>query len=154
VPEIREKAKQTSMDIYGVENPMQDPEICEKQHIASFHYKEYELPNGDIIKVQGYEPIALDILFKIGYDQNDLITSKICVPEIWYHYNETKHRYFCDIYIISINKIIEVKSDWIYEKEKEKNMLKAEACIKSGYNFEFWIIDKDRSYIIINPIMI
>jgi len=149
--EIQEKTKQSNFVKYGTEYPNQNPEMYEKQQTNAFKYKDYILPNSDIIKVQGYEPFALDVLFNLGYTQDDIITSKSDVPEIWYYNEETKHRYFCDIYIISINKIIEVKSEWTYEVNKEKNILKAEACIKEGYDFEFWIIDKDGSYRIINP---
>ncbi len=129
---------------------MQNAEICEKQQTNAFNYKDYTLPNGDIIKVQGYEPFALDILFESGYHQDDIITSKIDVPEIWYYQNETKHRYYCDIFIISKDKIIEVKSDYTYNCEIEKNTLKAKACIDQGYDFEFWIIDKHGNYYILH----
>jgi hypothetical protein len=55
---------------------------------------------------------------------------------------ENKERvYFCDIYISKENKIIEVKSQYTYEKELERNILKKEACIRYGYAFEFWIYD-------------
>jgi hypothetical protein len=51
-----------------------------------------------------------------------------------------KHRYFCDIFIPKKNKIIEVKSTWTIKIKKDNNELKALACKKLGYSFEFWII--------------
>ena len=54
------------------------------------------------------------------------------------------------IYIKSINKIIEVKSIWIYNLHKEKNILKSQACINKGYDFEFWIFDEKKNREIIN----
>jgi hypothetical protein len=38
--------------------------------------------------------------------------------------------------------IVEIKSSYIYEREKKKNEAKKEAAINNGYNFIF-IIDKD-----------
>jgi hypothetical protein len=43
--------------------------------------------------------------------------------------------------VASINKIIEVKSTWTYNKDLEINTLKANACKNKGYKFEFWIYD-------------
>ena len=149
---IKQKLKQTNLQKYGVENPMQIASISEKQFNNSFKYKTYKYPNGDTIKIQGYEPIAIDILLNIGYKQEDIVTSKQIIPEIWYKDTENKkHRYYCDIYIPSENRIIEVKSTWTYNKELHSNILKAETCKAEGYNFEFWIIDKDQNSKIISP---
>ena len=60
--------------------------------------------------------------------------------KILYEYNGNTHRYFPDIYIKSINTIIEVKSVWTYEQQKERNLMKEKACLKQGYNFEFIIL--------------
>ena len=38
--------------------------------------------------------------------------------------------------------IVEVKSTYTYEIAKEKNELKARACVEQGYKFQFYIIDK------------
>jgi len=148
--ELHEKKKQTCLTNYGVEYPAQNAEISEKTMKNGLKFKEFKFPNGTIIKVQGYEPIALQILLNIGYKQEDIITSKNEVPEVWYlDENNKKHRYFCDIYIKTIDKIIEVKSTWTYNFEKEINLLKANACLELGYDFEFWIINRDKSYKII-----
>ena len=56
--------------------------------------------------------------------------------------NNKKHYYFPDFYIKSINKIIEVKSEWTYTQDKERIRLKSQACIDKGYGFEFFIYDK------------
>lgn len=55
--------------------------------------------------------------------------------------NEKDRIYLPDIYIKPENRIIEVKSEYTYNLELEKNLLKKEACIKSNLSFEFWIID-------------
>jgi len=65
------------------------------------------------------------------------------IGEIWYIGEDKKsHRYYPDIFIISENKIIEVKSDWTFNLHKNMNLLKKESCINSGIDFEFFIFNK------------
>jgi hypothetical protein len=148
-PIIRSKTNETVKLIYGSNNLMQNAKIAEKQSQNRYNTRPFKFPDGTIIMVQGYEPIALNKLILLGYLKEDIITNKINVPEIWYQNNNSKCRYYCDIYIKSINKIIEVKSDYTYNADIEKNTLKALACINAGYNFEFWIVDKDESHKVI-----
>ncbi len=142
--EFKERYKQTMLKKYGVEYSMQNAQIFEK---SSFKIKKFTFPDGSIIKLQGYEPIAIQLLLSKGYEQKDIITSKAKVPEIWYNdLDNKKHRYYCDIYIPSENKIIEVKSKWTYNKYLHINTLKAETCKAECYNFEFWIIDDTKNH--------
>jgi hypothetical protein len=141
--EVRNKRKQTNLKRYGVENSMQNAELAEKNSKNSLRFKDFILPSGKIIKIQGNEPIAIKQLLDIGYDENDIITSKKDVPEIWYiNKDEKKCRYYCDIYIKKENQIIEIKSKYTYEIDKENNILKANACLKAGYKYEFWVLPK------------
>ena len=52
-----------------------------------------------------------------------------------------KHRYFIDIYIPNLNKMIEVKIEYTLNKYKENVLLKANECVKQGYDYEIWIYD-------------
>ena len=110
-----------------------------------FKLKEYKLPSGKIIKVQGYENFALNIILK-KYNEEDVYISygdiKNEIGLINYLMEEKDRIYLPDIYIKSENKIIEVKSDYTYNLELEKNLLKKESCLSIGLNFEFWILDK------------
>ena len=84
-----------------------------------FKFKKYTYPDGKIAYVQGYEPFALDDLIKLGI--TDILTCRSEVPSIWYlGKDEKRHRYFVDIYIPSLNKMIEVKSFYTYNKYLEK----------------------------------
>jgi hypothetical protein len=139
--EVKERLKQSCLEKYGVENPMQVPEINDKACKNAFRYKEYMFPCGEVRLVQGYEPFALDALIKDGHNVDNIVTDKSKVPEIWYEHNNSKRRYFPDIYLLNTNTIIEVKSMWTFEREKDKNLLKAEACKAATFNFEFWIFD-------------
>jgi|UniRef100_A0A6C0JP22 hypothetical protein len=146
--EVRDKSKQTCLERYNVENPMQDAELSEKASKKSYKLKEFKFICGNTIQVQGYEPFLLDILVKEGYTFEDILTKRTQVPEIWYEKkNNKKSRYYCDIYIPQTNTIYEVKSTWTYKNNIEVNLLKKQACIDAGFNFEFYIFDGKRNRI-------
>lgn len=140
-PVSKEKMKKTSLQRYGVEYPTQLVEIQEKAAHTGKTYKNYTTPSGRIIKIQGFESYALDELYK-QYQEYDIITDRSLIPKIEYIDNDTKKIYFPDIYIKSINKIIEVKSTWTYKTNETKCKLKGKACIDKAYKFELWIYDK------------
>jgi len=140
-PASKEKMKKTSLEKYGVEYPTQLVEIQEKAAHTAKSYKDYTTPTGRVIKVQGFEPYALNELYKL-YAEDDIITDRKLVPKIEYIDNDIKKFYFPDIYIKSINKIIEVKSTWTYRTNETKCKLKGKACINNSYIFEMWIYDK------------
>ena len=149
---FRNKAKQTLLKKYGVENPMQCEEIFERSKNSAFKRKNYTLPSGKIIKIQGYEGFCLDELILIGGILEEEIFSYFIIkhdnikdvkmPEIWYYFNEKDRRYYPDFYIPSENCIIEVKSQYTFEKDKEKNFAKAAACVELGYNYQIRIYNK------------
>ena len=145
--DIRNKIKQTNITKYGFENPMQNAIISNKAVSTSKKYKDYTLPSNKIIKIQGYENLALDILIQ-KYKEDDIITQRVDMPIIMYQ-NKTNHRYFPDIYIPKDNLIIEVKSYYTYNKYLIKNILKALATRKLGYNFETWIFNYKKELLII-----
>jgi hypothetical protein len=109
----------------------------------SYYLKEYALPSGNKIKIQGFEHFALDELFqKENMNENDIITGCKNVPTIWYNDDSgKKHRHFVDIYIPSQNKCIEIKSTWTFEKQKEVVFLKLNAAKELGYLYEIWVYD-------------
>ena len=141
--EIKEKCKQTCLKKYGVEYPSQNNEIYEKMNKMSYYLKEYILPSGITIKIQGYENYALDeLLQNENINELDIITGSKNVPIIWYNDETGKnHRHYVDIYIPLQNKCIEIKSTWTFKKQKEVVFLKQTAAKNLGYLYEIWVYD-------------
>lgn len=108
-----------------------------------FGYKQYILPSGKIVWVQGSEDKALNKLL-LEYRESDILIEddKITrqIGKIYYTGLDGKtHRYIPDIYIISERKIVEVKSSFTFKIQEKTNRLKQHACLDAGYRFEFMI---------------
>jgi len=141
--EIKKKICSTNIIRYGVPYVSQNTEIMEKQSKNAYKLKEYNLPSGNVIKIQGYENYALDELLQNGILEEDIINGCKNVPEIWYEdENRIKHRHYVDIFIPSQNRCIEVKSTWTAEKKKDCIFLKQQAGKSLGYNYEIWVYNK------------
>ena len=138
----QDKIKTKMNDIYGVEYSLQVPEFNDKATLKGLKYKKYVGPSGKIYNCQGYEPYALNLLF-IEYTDNDIITSKRDVPEIWWiDADGLQHRYYVDIYIPKEKRMVEVKSDYRYKEDNDKLEFVWRTCVEQGYNYEVWIFDK------------
>ena len=124
-------------------NRWNDADWVDSHFKQSVAYKNFKLPSGRIIKLQGYEPRVLEQLLKI-YTENDIVCGvkniNNEIGKITYIEDGVEHRYYPDFYIKSTNTIIEVKSQWTFDKWKKKNELKKNACISLGFNFKFEII--------------
>ena len=110
--------------------------------------KKYVFKTGEEVFIRGAEPYALDLLQAQGYSFNEVRTETEKIPKIPYNLNNKISYYYPDIYIPSKNLIIEVKSTWTYEIKEDRNLKKKEACINTGYNFEFWIFDNKKRLVI------
>jgi hypothetical protein len=120
-----------------------DEEKAKKHFDACCKYKEFIMPSGKIVKVQGNEHIALkDLLEK--YDENDIVIGvknlNAEIGIITYIFNNKEHRYYPDFFIKSTNTIVEVKSNWTFNLHKDKNLAKEQSCLEKGFNFKFIII--------------
>ena len=128
---IIKKYEATCMERYGVRNVSQDPEIFEKIVKKSYTGKKYEFPSGKVIRIQGYEGYAINYLLKENIEETDLFFGKD-IPT--FHYvddDQVHHVYHPDIFVKSLNMIVEVKSDYTYRKELRKNYLKFRNVIKN-----------------------
>jgi len=141
--EVKDKIKATNIEKYGVENPSQNAEVSERASKTAYKSKEYSLPSGKSIKVQGKENIALDELLLL-YNEDEVITSRKEVPKIWWEDKEgKKHRYFADIFIPKESRIIEIKSIWTFSQDDKTEKIEKVPIVatEAGYKYEYWIYD-------------
>ena len=141
--------KKLMLETHGAEHPMHVPKFFEKARKACFKAKIYTLPSGKNIRVYGYEWMLMDHLINdLSINEKDIIVKAKKVPDVRYispDDNKT-HRYFMDAYIKSKDIGIEVKSEWTFIKEREKNKAKwiaASKICKGG--FHVYVFDKDGS---------
>lgn len=144
---INEKKIQTSLLRNGTEWPQQNPAIFRRTCNSAKKKKEYKFPSGRTVYVQGFENTALDILLTTYNENKIVVSTEGKIPVIKYiDTNGISHIFHPDIYIPDENLIIEVKSNWTYNKHgkdpvlEQKNLLKQRATIEAGYNFQFMIL--------------
>jgi hypothetical protein len=135
--------KKSLKENYDVEYSLQHPAFNDKASAKGRLLKPYTTPGGNVLMYQGYEHLALDLLFMQDYDENDIINEKQNVPHIWWvDADGQEHRYYVDIYLKSENRMIEVKSDYRYEKDKDKLEFVWRTCVAEGFTYEVWIFNK------------
>lgn len=124
-----------------------NPETQEKAIKNSFRRKDFILPSGRRITLQGSEPQVLNDLLKI-YNENDIIFSKKDMPKINYIDKLGKYRrYYPDFYIPFKNLIIEVKSSFTYYIDRENINAKINSTKALGFDFKLIINDKRSKYL-------
>jgi len=141
---IKQKVIQTNLERYGVPHHSQNSEVAELILKNSYNKKEYILPSGNTLYLQGYEPFMLDHLLMIeNIDEDDIFTKRNEVPEIWYNdKNGKKRRHYVDFYIKSQNRCVEVKSTFT-NQEKNNVFEKQKAAKDLGLKYEIWILNKE-----------
>ena len=127
------KVQKTSLRKYGVKSPNQFECIFLKQQKSGYRLLFHE--NMKLNYRGTYEKDFLDFCF----DNNIQIYKGKTVK---YIYNDKEHYYFSDFYYEPKNLIIEIKSNWTYNKYLSINMIKKNSCIDFGYDFVF-IVDKN-----------
>lgn len=152
--EFKDKFKKTCLEKYGVDHMFKSQEFRDATHDTmlqrygvehytgnTFAFKEYKLPSGKIVKIQGYENKALDVLLKFFHEDEIVISRweiRALTGKLSYFYQKDRI-YTPDFFIISLNKIIEIKSDYTYYKYEEQNLQKEKACLLAGFLYECWI---------------
>ena len=144
---VQEKIKQTCIDLYNVDNPMKVGEFFNK--CQSYKRKDYVMPSGEVVQYQGYEHLALDILLQTYTEDQVFIGDTKNIPVISYEFEGTSHKFYPDIRVHTKegDKIIEVKSTWTYNLQKEKNDAKFKASVEKGCDIEFWIFDNHKTIV-------
>lgn len=144
------KVKKTMNDKYGVDNVAQ----LARSEGSGYKTKTHMLPSGKVLKLQGYEWCAIESLLNMGIREDDIITGRKEIEneigQTWYYLDDKRHKYFPDIYVKSINKIIEVKSKYTYKFKQETNAFKKQAILNKNINFEFWVfvVKRNKTYLL------
>lgn len=132
--EVQTKMKETYFSKHGVYHNMQNVDSFNKNQLSGTRTKTDELTG--LIYRGTYEKDFLNYCF------NNKINVKNHSKSIKYFFEDKNRVYHPDFYFESFNLIIEIKSDYYFEKFKEKNLAKQKSCLKQGYNFIF-IINKN-----------
>lgn len=99
---------------------------------------------GSIFKIQGYEDVVIYKLIESGIKSDDIeIVNQQSKYVTIYEFENKSQRYFPDIRIKSLNKFIEVKSSYWYEKELSRNIAKFDAVKNNGITLEIIIFNED-----------
>jgi hypothetical protein len=133
------KYESTCMVRYGVRNVSQDPVIFEKIVKKSYTGKKYNFKSGKVLRIQGYEGFAIDDLLDEKISEHDLFFGKDIPSFSYIDDNNIQHVYHPDIFVKSLNLIVEVKSDYTYTKELRKNYLKFCKVVETGYRLRIMI---------------
>jgi len=131
------------MRIYGVEYSAHIPNVAEKTQ--SNRYKKKHLlitPSGKEIYLQGFEVKGFNLLINEGFDENEILYKKSDMPKIMYYFDGILRRYYPDFFIKNKKIIIEIKSKYTYEVEKDKNDAKFLATKVLGYEHRLLILSK------------
>jgi hypothetical protein len=136
--EFQSRRKATWVEKYGVDNPTKNADIRLKSMMSNskseYRTNTLVLPSGKEIRYQGYEDQVILELLEAGLAEDEIITGPGNVPHITYKHNDKLHRYYPDIYIPKLNQLIEVKSKYTWEKYKDINLAKIQACKDAGYD--------------------
>lgn len=128
----KHKYKDTCLERFGVANASQNSLIFSKQQKSRFEIHQYV---GSTLFYQGtYEKDFLDKYYK-----KCNITK---IDSISYKYNDKNKQYFSDFYLPDNNLIVEIKSEYTYNRYEAQNLAKRDECLRLGYNFIF-IINKN-----------
>ena len=142
---LRDNATNNMMKKYGKETLLNDPEFQKKMLDHRSISKDYKWSDGKSIKrvVGSYEYDAVQFLdIMMNFDPEDVIIPAPVIID--YMYDGKKHFYIPDIYISSLNLLVEIKDGGnnpnmhpkIQAVDKVKEKLKEDAIRKiSKYNY-------------------
>ena len=126
---------------YGVRNPAHIPELADKTQFNRFKKRHLLItPSGKRIFLQGLEVKGYNTLLKEGYKEEEILYRKSNMPKIIYIFEGKEKRYYPDFFIKKENLIVEVKCNYTYEVEKEKNDEKFLSTKNLGYNHRLMIL--------------
>lgn len=133
------KFEATCIDRYGVRNVSQDPTIFERIVKHSYAGKDFYFPGGKKVHIQGYEGLAISTLLEEKLAEDDVCVGKEVPTFSYVGQDGTPRVYHPDLYVKSLKLIVEVKSDYTYLRELDRNTRKFRSVIESGFPLRLMI---------------
>lgn len=138
-----QRAKEKMNNLYGCEHGFQNHEIRRAALRNNYRIKKYIFKSGRIALVMGYENYMLDQLISDGVDENDILTNLECPTIFWRDDEGKEHRHIPDIFIVSRNEILEIKSEYTASEKFIKTiLLKKKYAEMAGYVYKIYVINK------------
>ena len=135
---------------YGVVSTMQLPEVFEKAQKSMFKHKTVNINEKEFTQLQGYEETGINYLLEHidNITVDDILAGKECRNiNIKYTHNGKYRVYFPDIYVPKLNMLVEIKSDYIFNLDIERNMSKHNACKSQGFNHIILVFDNKKKFV-------
>jgi hypothetical protein len=132
-PKSQENFRKTIMEKYGVSNLSHSEEVYINQQISGFSMKKH---------------IETGLYYRGTYELDFLnycLNNRININQgkrFTYLFENEDHYYFSDFYLKEKNLIIEIKSDYYWNKYLSKNLEKMKSVKDSGFDF-LLILNKD-----------
>jgi hypothetical protein len=139
----------TNLKNNGVRNPMQQRIIFDRAMRSGYRFKSHSVGDTVFNNLQGYEPQCIEFLINtLNYLPSDICAGRgYNIPTIKYIKDSKDHFYFPDIYVISKNLLIEVKSVYIFERSREATFIKQQSSKEAGFNHHIMIFDNRGRYL-------
>ncbi len=131
----QEKKENTCLQKYGVRHTNHVPEIFDRIQKSAFVCKQFE--DSNLFYRGSYE-----YDFLLYCKENNVFETIQKAHTIPYIFEGKTRKYYPDFYHAKSNTIIEIKSTYTYNKNKEVNNAKEKACKEAGYNY-LLVIDKN-----------
>jgi hypothetical protein len=140
---VKDIRKNTMFEKYGVCNPQQVPDIYKKTCRSASRYKNAIIEGVLFDNLQGYEEKGIRYILKTFQDVNinEITSDENVIPKIPYIFENKKRLYYPDFYIKKLNLLIEIKSTYTFQFEKEKNLIKQQASKDNGYDHIILILN-------------
>jgi hypothetical protein len=147
--EIHDEHIKIIQEKYGnnITNISQVSEIMDKKYLTGICGKDYTLPSGRKVRIQGYENYGIEYLLNNGIDEKEIIIGNKQIENeigLFFFYDTKKkknRRYFPDIFVKFENKIYEVKSTYTMKLDVDLINMKKQSVIDKGFNFEFLVFN-------------
>lgn len=138
---VENKKIVTTLKNFGVEYPMQDVKIFERQQASCF--------KKDKDGLHGYEPYVYGFLKQL-YPEIQLGTTYLKENNLkikWLGHDNKEHRSYPDFYCLEINSFIEIKSAYTFSLHYEKIMKCKNRLSEMEYGYIIIVVDPRSSFV-------